>query len=187
MCGCVSVFFLKPLNNRKLGALQVHKRRQQRRQNANTLRSFSFSSIQIGLPLLYLFCTVKCRFSPLLWGFVKHTKRFLLNLFERFGLKRKTLVVCHFVVGKKRCFKYWHLFSTFSMLFSIIHFQALSDFPSEIVHSFSHTHTHYRMWYTRIRTHIRTSTTKVRLWLSVFVSIYLVHSHISYLILVHNE
>lgn len=138
VCEC---FFLKPLNNRKLGALQVHKRRQQRRQNANTLRSFSFSSIQIGLPLLYLFCTVKCRFSPLLWGFVKHTKRFLLNLFERFGLKRKTLVVCHFVVGKKRCFKYWHLFSTFSMLFSIIHFQALSDFPSEIVHSFSHTHT----------------------------------------------
>lgn len=102
---------------------------------------FPFHRFKLDCRFFTSSATVKCRFSPLLWGFVKHTKRFLLNLFERFGLKRKTLVVCHFVVGKKRCFKYWHLFSTFSMLFSIIHFQALSDFPSEIVHSFSHTHT----------------------------------------------
>lgn len=186
MCGCVSVFFLKPLNNRKLGALQVHKRRQQRRQNANTLRSFSFSSIQIGLPLLYLFCHCQMPFFTAAMGIRQTHKTISLKPIWTIRFKKKNTCRVSFC-GRKEA-----LLQVLTPFFHIHH--------AIFHHSFSGTerfsvgnrtlflaHTHYRMWYTRIRTHIRTSTTKVRLWLSVFVSIYLVHSHISYLILVHNE
>lgn len=68
------------------------------------------------------------------------------NRFESIRFKRKTLVVCHFVVGKKRYFSSacMHLFFLSFFIHSIPHSslpfpsficQALSDFPSEIVYT----------------------------------------------------
>lgn len=112
VCEC---FFLKPLNNRKLGALQVHKRRQQRRQNANTLRSFSFSSIQIGLPLLYLFCHCQMPFFTAAMGIRQTHKTISLKPIWTIRFKKKNTCRVSFC-GRKEA-----LLQVLTPFFHILH------------------------------------------------------------------